>query len=69
MVTNERKNSEGYDDPTAYMAIKNIEREEYKAYERVRSLLKTIFYICDLAGFSVENRIVLMDKKSKKVWK
>lgn len=37
--------------------------------ERLRKLLRTIFYICDLAGFRVEERIVLKDKRTGKVWK
>lgn len=40
-----------------------------KDYERFYNLLNTIFYICNLAGFHVEGRIVLTDKKTGKVWK
>lgn len=65
----DRKNMEGYSDPTAYQAMRNIEREEYKSYERVRSLIKTIFYICELAGFRVDGRIVLVDKTTGRIWK
>jgi len=60
-----RKNSEGYPDPTAYATLKNIEREE----EQVRKLRKTISQICDLAGFRVQGKISLIDKRSGKVWK
>ena len=65
MSRNERKNSEGYSDPTAYQALKNIELEE----ERFRKLLYAIFDICELAGFEIEGRIVLVDKRSGKVWR
>ena len=64
-----RKNLEGYSDPTAYKVITNIEREEYKSYDRFNKLLNTIFYICELAGFHVEGRIVLRDKSNGKLWK
>lgn len=64
MSRNERKNSEGYSDPTAYQALKNIELEE----ERFHKLLYAIFDICELAGFEIEGRIVLVDKRSGKVW-
>ena len=39
--------------------------------ERVRlhRLLKILFYICDLAGFHIEERIVLRDKYSGNVWR
>ena len=64
MNRNPRKNSEGYSDPTTYAALKNIEEEE-----RVNKLIRTLSYICGLAGYTVEGRIVLRNKKSGKVWK
>lgn len=60
-----RKNKEGYLDPTAYEAIRNIERGD----ERFKKLLHTIFYICDLAGFQIEGRIIFVDKKTGQIWK
>jgi len=60
-----RKNAEGYFDPTVYKAIKNIDKEN----ERFHKLLRTIFYICDIAGFEIEGRIVLVDKKTGRVWR
>lgn len=58
------KNSERYSDPTVYQALKNIEDEE-----RFHKLLFAIFDICELADFKVEGRIVLVDKKTGRVWK
>lgn len=60
-----RKNAEGYLDPTAYRAIKNIEEED----ERFHKLLHTIFYLCEVAGFDIEGRIVLVDKKTGRIWR
>jgi hypothetical protein len=60
-----RKNAEEYSDPTAYEAIKNIDKED----ERFHKLLHTIFYICDVAGFEIEGRIVLVDKKTGRIWR
>lgn len=60
-----KKNAEGYSDPTAYEAIKNIEEEE----ARFHKLLNTIFYLCDLAGFRLEERLVLTDKRTGKTWR
>lgn len=37
--------------------------------ERFRKLLRTIFYICDVAGFRIEERIVLTDKRTGKTWR
>lgn len=61
-----RKNAEGYSDPTAYEAIKNIEKEDDLRFHK---LLRTIFYICNAAGFEIEGRIVLVDKKTGKIWR
>lgn len=63
-----RRNASGYMDLTAYEAIRNVEREA-EAEERFKKLLNTIFYICELAGFRIEGRIVLQDKKTGKVWR
>lgn len=59
------KNSEGYPDPTAYEAIKNLDKGD----ERFHKLLHTIFDMCELAGFHLEERIVLRDEQTGKVWR
>lgn len=61
---NIRKNAEGYPDPTAYAVLKKEEEEE-----RFRKLLRTIFYICETAGFHIEERIVVRDTETGRVWK
>ena len=43
-TTNPRRNAEGYSDPTAYEALKNIDREEDERFHR---LLHTLFYLCE----------------------
>lgn len=65
MARDDIRNSEGYLDPTAYEAMKNVDRDE----ERFHRLLDTIFSICELAGFHIEERIVIKDKKTGKVWR
>lgn len=65
MSENPRKNHEGYSDPTAYGALKNIDGDD----ERFHRLLHTIFYLCELAGFEISGRIVLIDKSNGKVWR
>lgn len=60
------KNAEGYSDPTAYEAIKKADYDFELA--RRTKLLKTIYSICDLAGYHVAGRIVLKDKFTGKVW-
>lgn len=65
-TTNPRRNAEGYSDPTAYEALKNIEREEDERFHR---LLHTLFYLCELADFKIEGRIILVDKRNGRVWR
>ena len=36
---------------------------------RVNSLLHVIFKICELSGFWVDERIVLKDRKTGKIWR
>ena len=65
MSGKDRKNSEGYSDPMAYAAMNNISREE----DRFRKLRRIILNICDVAGFEIRGPLVLIDKKTKKVWR
>lgn len=65
MAGEDRKNSEGYSDPTAHAAMKNITLEE----DRYRKLCKVILNICDVAGFEIRGRFILVDKKTGKVWR
>ena len=58
-------NASGCPDPTAYQAIKNIDRED----ENFHKLLHTIFNICELSGFRIEGRIVLVDEATEKVYR
>lgn len=60
-----RRNAEGYLDPTAYEAMRNIERDEDRFYK----LLDTIFTLCELSDFHIEERIVIKDKRTGKVWR
>lgn len=59
-----RKNGSGYDDPTAYEVIKHNQSEI-----RFYKLLHTIFHICELAGFQLEGRVTLKDKRTGIIYK
>lgn len=65
MNKDDRKNAEGYPDPTAYKAIQNLEQED----ERFHKFLDTIFTICELSDFHIEERIVVKDKRSGRIWR
>ena len=58
------RNGGGISDPTAYQAMKEHGNEEYRFYK----LLYTIFYIVKLAGFELDGRIKLVDKRTGRVW-
>ena len=58
------KNAEGYSDPTAYQVLKREQEEE-----RFKRLMATIFYICENAGFHIEERIVIKDKRTGRIWR
>lgn len=60
-----KKNGEGYSDPTAYKAIKHSEKER----ERLTKLMHVIFDVCEFAGFHIEGRITLRDKKTGKLYR
>ena len=59
-----RKNAEGYSDPTAYQVLKREQEEE-----RFKRLMAPIFYICENAGFHIEERIVIKDKRTGRIWR
>lgn len=60
-----RKNHSGYSDPTAYAAITKVDKE----MERRNKVLHIVHDICELSGFQIEERIVLKDKKTGKIWR
>lgn len=60
-----KRNGDGYFDPTAYAVLKKEEEES----ERFHKLLNTIFYICEMAGFHIEERIVIKDLRTGRIWK
>ena len=61
-----KRNSEGYNDPTAYAALLKISREEYAQRRRVAELIDVLKYIIDKSGFELAARIELRDKNTGK---
>ena len=60
-----RKHAEGISGPHDYEALKNIEQEE----DRFHKLLDTIFTLCELSDFHIEERIVIKDKRTGRIWR
>ena len=66
------KNSEHYNDPTPYVAHKNIRKEEQLEAARMRTisaLVSALKQVADLAGFEIVGRVVLMDKDSGRIFR
>ena len=43
--------------------------DDMDGYVRFRTLLNTIFYITELAGFEIDGHIVLRDTKTDVIWR
>lgn len=61
----EKKNTEGYPDPTAYHALRNIQAAEDAEKKRISELIRTLKYIIDLAGYEMVGGIQLRGKAGK----
>lgn len=59
-------NHEGYPDPTAYKALRNVKNSDE---ERAMFLFKVLNYIIRNADFELVERIHIRDKRSGKEWK
>ena len=70
MLTEEQKipikNPEGYPDTTAHDALTRVAIAEQRANERHRKLVLAVLSTIDLAGFTLTNRLELMDRKTGK---
>ena len=66
MSKEDRKNAEGYNDPTAYEAIKNAEQNQDKDDARFHQFIESAISFCGIADFHIEGRIVLKDKEDGK---
>lgn len=62
-----RRNGEGYPDPTAYEAISRAEPEDYER-KRFLRVVGCVLRILELSGFHLEEKLVLRDVRTGKVW-
>ena len=62
------RNGSGYLDPTAYSAIKKVDKE-LNGERRFKAFLNIIFSICELTGFHLEDRFVVKDLRTGKIWR
>lgn len=59
-----KRNASGCLDLTAYQAIRKADD-----YARFEDLLHSIKDMCEEADFEIEGRIVLIDRRTGKVWR
>lgn len=64
-----KKNKEGYSDPTAHTAIRNIIQEENEQQRRVSELVGVLKYIIDKAGYDLLARIEIRDRRTGKEYR
>jgi hypothetical protein len=64
MTINDKLNKSGYHDPTAYMAIEKVSKEEEELYLKVLELVKVFRNIANFAGFELVGRIHLKHRKT-----
>lgn len=63
------KNASGYRDPVAREAISSAVKDAREDEARFYKFLDTIFNMAELSGFHFEERVVVKDKKTGKVWR
>lgn len=66
------RNASGCYDPTAYKAIIKADEDLKKSREeqiRIRNVICEIHKICNANGLHVEERIILRDKRTGKIWR
>jgi hypothetical protein len=61
------KNSEHYNDNTCGEAIGVVDRSDVYQ-ENFNKVLKTVLYVCDLAGFRIQGQLCMRCKKNNKVY-
>lgn len=64
-----KKNPDGYNDPTAYVALSSVQKEQDEHEQRVNQLIKTLKNTIDLAGFDLLNRIEIRDRDTGRVYR
>lgn len=62
------KNGSNYYDGTAARAIRHADKLSKDEDVRFKKFLGTIFNLCELSGFHIENRLVVKDKKTGKIY-
>ena len=68
MADSLKRNQDGYIDPTAYQALKNI-LNDGKAEKKAAYLVSVLKFIINESGFELVNRIELKHRKTGKIFR
>lgn len=68
-MKNERFNSSGCKDMTAYEAINKVSKAERNKDKQVGELIKVVKFIIDSCGYELINRITILDKETGKEYR
>ena len=49
--------------------VQQIKDAGQELINRAESMVHTLFYLCELADFEIEGRIILVDKRNGRVWR
>lgn len=60
-----KRNGSGYVDPTAQKAITHLQEKQ----KRVSRVIENLKNAANIAGFEIEGRITLKDKRTGEIWK
>lgn len=63
------KNSEGYSDPTAGVAMGSAKKQEQEIDKLNHKVMQSFRLLLDLAGFEIVGRVTLKHKKSGRIFK
>lgn len=68
------KNADGYNDPTVDRAFSNVLRkqpteQDAKILARIKHLMKIVRFTAEEFGFDIEERVILRDKQTGKIWR
>lgn len=68
------KNAEGYNDPTVDKAFSNVlkrplSEQDAKSRPRIKHLMHLLRFAASEFGFDIEERVILRDKQTGKIWR
>ena len=63
------RNSSGYADPTANVALSGTQNQQDENDRRLKTLLKCLFFIIDAAGYDLLCRIELRDRSTGRCYR